>query len=136
MLAKVNLRDGFPGGLELDESLQVAHGLGERASPRWCCPAASCRATRSICSRGDRPLSAMIAAERHLPQKVALCLFGPLVVRSYPFEPLYFCRWREFRRALRLPLVLLGGIKHRADIDAALAEGFDGDGRGCCTTRR
>lgn len=53
-------------------------------------------------------------------------LFGPLVIRSYPYEKMYFLPLaREFRRALSLPLVLLGGIKDRADIEAGLAEGFD-----------
>jgi len=126
VLAKVNLRDGFPGGLELDESLQVAHGLCERGITALVLSGGFVSRNAFYLFRGDRPLAAMIAAERHLPQKIALCLFGPLLVRSYPFEPLYFLPLaREFRRALRLPLVLLGGIKHRADIDAALAEGFD-----------
>jgi len=32
---------------------------------------------------------------------------------------------RQFRAALRMPLVLLGGVNKRATIDQAMAEGFD-----------
>lgn len=126
VLAKVNLHDGYPGGLELPESLDVARGLAERGVTALVLSGGSVRRNAFYLFRGERPLRAMIAAERSLPQKLALTLFGPLVIRSYPFEPLYFLPLaREFRRALQLPLVLLGGIKDRADIERALQEGFD-----------
>ncbi len=55
VLAKVNLRDGHRGGLELDESTQVARWLEARGATRWCSPAASSAATRSICSAASGP---------------------------------------------------------------------------------
>ncbi len=126
VLAKVNLCDGFAGGLKLAESLQVAHWLAERGVTALVLSGGFVSRNAFYLFRGERPLRAMIAAERSLPQKLALTLFGPLIIRSYPFEKLYFLPLaREFRRALRLPLVLLGGIKDRSDIDAAMAEGFD-----------
>ncbi len=126
VLAKVNLRDGFPGGLELSESLDVARGLAKVGVTALVLSGGSVSRNAFYLFRGERPLRAMIAAERSLRQKLALTLFGPLVIRSYPYEKMYFLPLaREFRRALSLPLVLLGGIKDRADIEAGLAEGFD-----------
>jgi len=49
VLAKVNLRDGFRGGLELDESVPVARWLRREARTRWCCQADSSAAIPSTC---------------------------------------------------------------------------------------
>ena len=46
-------------------------------------------------------------------------------MRSYPFEEAYFLpQARRFRAALKMPLVLLGGINRLDTITSALDEGF------------
>jgi 2,4-dienoyl-CoA reductase-like NADH-dependent reductase (Old Yellow Enzyme family) len=76
--------------------------------------------------RGERPLGEMIRVERNVGQKIALALFGRAVIRAYPFEPLYFLPLaREVRKAVRLPLVLLGGVKSMRDLQTAMGEGFE-----------
>jgi 2,4-dienoyl-CoA reductase-like NADH-dependent reductase (Old Yellow Enzyme family) len=48
------------------------------------------------------------------------------VIHAAPFEPLYFLPLaREVRRAVRMPLCLLGGITSLADLHTALGEGFE-----------
>lgn len=76
--------------------------------------------------RGARPLREMIAVEKSLAQKLALSLLGPAVIRAHPFEPMYFLRLaRVVRQAVRMPLVLLGGITALAHLQAARREGFE-----------
>jgi len=68
----------------------------------------------------------MIAAEPSRLQKLALRWFGARVIREYPFEEMFFLEQaRAVRAAVRMPLVLLGGIVSRANVDRAMAEGFD-----------
>jgi len=44
---------------------------------------------------------------------------------EYPFEEAFFLPYaRQFRAALKLPLILLGGITRLDTIERALAEGF------------
>ena len=53
-------------------------------------------------------------------------LFGRFFFRAYPFEEAYFRSYaRQFRAALRMPLVLLGGINRRDTIEQAMTDGFD-----------
>jgi 2,4-dienoyl-CoA reductase-like NADH-dependent reductase (Old Yellow Enzyme family) len=53
-------------------------------------------------------------------------VLGRRFLRAYPFEELFFLPLaRKFRAALRMPLVLLGGIHRLAGVRAARAEGFD-----------
>ena len=55
-----------------------------------------------------------------------LTLFGRLFVRTYPFEELFFLeRARAVRRAVELPLALVGGVVSAENVDAALDAGFD-----------
>lgn len=126
VLAKVNLRDGFRGGLELGESVEVARALEARGIDALVLSGGFVSRDPFYLFRGERPLRQMIAAEKSRAQKVALALLGPFVIRAHPFEPLYFLPLaRAIRRAVRMPLVLLGGIKSRDDLDTALREGFE-----------
>src|SRR5215472_7966967 len=50
---------------------------------------------------------------------------GGRFLRSYPYQEAYLVdRARQFRAALSLPLILLGGITRKETIDLAMVEGF------------
>ena len=126
VLAKLNLRDGFRGGLELDESVQVARWLEARGSDALVLSGGFVSRNPFYLFRGERPLRQMIAVEKSWAQKLALAVFGPALIHAYAFEPLYFLPLaRQVRRAVRMPLVLLGGIKSHDDLDMAMREGFE-----------
>jgi 2,4-dienoyl-CoA reductase-like NADH-dependent reductase (Old Yellow Enzyme family) len=68
----------------------------------------------------------MIAAEKSPLHKLALRWFGPRFMRPYPFEEMFFLREAsEVRKAVRVPLVLLGGIVSADNMQRAADEGFD-----------
>jgi 2,4-dienoyl-CoA reductase-like NADH-dependent reductase (Old Yellow Enzyme family) len=68
----------------------------------------------------------MIAVEEDAAMKVALALFGPVFVPRHTFTPLFFLEQaREVRRAVKLPLVLLGGITSLDAAETAMREGFE-----------
>jgi 2,4-dienoyl-CoA reductase-like NADH-dependent reductase (Old Yellow Enzyme family) len=126
VLAKVNLRDGHTGGFELADCVQLARWLAGRGADALVLSGGFVSRDAFYLFRGERPLRAMIAAERSLPQKVALALFGPLVIRAHPFEPMYFLPLaREVRRAVDLPLALLGGLTALEHLHTARREGFE-----------
>jgi 2,4-dienoyl-CoA reductase-like NADH-dependent reductase (Old Yellow Enzyme family) len=55
-----------------------------------------------------------------------LRLFGRRIFPTYPFEEAFLLpEARQFREALDLPLILLGGINRYDTITGALAEGFE-----------
>jgi 2,4-dienoyl-CoA reductase-like NADH-dependent reductase (Old Yellow Enzyme family) len=60
------------------------------------------------------------------PLRTGLKLMGHRFLPSYPFEEAYFLPYaRQFRAALAMPLVLLGGINRLDTVRRALAEGFE-----------
>jgi len=126
VLAKINLRDGFRGGLEIDDSIELARGLEARGLDALVLSGGFVSKDAFYLFRGQRPLGAMIEVEKRWHKKLALALFGPLVIREHRFEPMYFLPLaRKVRSAVRMPLVLLGGITALGHLEAALTEGFE-----------
>jgi len=75
--------------------------------------------------RGEAPVQEMAA---FMPKFVRpmFGVIGPRFMPSYPFEEAFFLPYaRQFREALSLPLILLGGITKTETIHQAMAEGFE-----------
>jgi 2,4-dienoyl-CoA reductase-like NADH-dependent reductase (Old Yellow Enzyme family) len=123
--AKLNMRDGVPGGLDIDDSLQVAHRLQEDGTV----DALELTAGSSLLNpmylfRGDAPIPEF-AANFRLPLRVGIRMFGSKFLRAYPYKDLYLLEHaKRFRDELDLPLILLGGITTRDTMDRAMGEGF------------
>lgn len=126
VLAKLNMDDGVPGGLWLDESVEIARMLeADGHLDALELTGGSSLDNPMYLFRGEAPIHDLA---KSMPRAVALGvkLFGRFFFRSYPFEEAYFRRSaRQFRAALRMPLVLLGGINRRATIEQAMADGFE-----------
>lgn len=57
---------------------------------------------------------------------MGITMFGSLYFKKYPYEPMYFLDYaRQFRAALKLPLIALGGYTDKDSLDTAMREGFD-----------
>jgi 2,4-dienoyl-CoA reductase-like NADH-dependent reductase (Old Yellow Enzyme family) len=126
ILCKTNLRDGFRGGLELDDAVGLAQRLEREGVDALVLSGGFTSRTPFYLFRGRRPLAEMIEVEKSRLQKLALAWFGRRVIREYPFEEMFFLpEARAVRSRVRMPLVLLGGIVSRGNVDAAMAEGFD-----------
>ena len=126
ILAKTNLRDGFRGGLEVAESIGVAQRLEAAGVTALVLSGGFTSKTPFYLFRGPRPLKEMIEVEKSWPQKLALRLFGSYIIKAYPFTEMFFLEdARHIRQAVRMPLVLLGGILSLDNLEVAMHEGFD-----------
>jgi 4,4'-dithiodibutanoate disulfide reductase len=122
---KLNMDDGVPGGLTVDESIEVARLLeADGALDALQLTGGSSFENPMYLFRGDVPLREMADA---MPRVIGLGVrvFGRRFFRAYPFEEAYFLSYaRRFREALDMPLILLGGINRLDTIERALDEGF------------
>lgn len=135
--AKLNMKDGAPGGLSLEGSVQVAGWLeADGTVDALELTAGSSLLNPMYLFRGDAPV-AEFAANFPFPQRLAIRAVGRSFFRTYPYRPLYLLdAAREFRAALRLPLILLGGITDGQGMDRAMTEGFDLRRHGPCPAPR
>jgi 2,4-dienoyl-CoA reductase-like NADH-dependent reductase (Old Yellow Enzyme family) len=126
ILAKLNLRDGFRGGFELRDSVGVAQRLETAGIDAIVLSGGFTSRTPFYLFRGARPLKEMIEVEHNPLQKLTLRFFGARIIREYPFKEMFFLDdARVVRRAVRVPLVLLGGILSLDNLETAMREGFD-----------
>jgi len=126
VIAKLNMSDGVTGGLWVEESVRVAKML-ERDG---CLDAIELTGGSSLQNpmylfRGEAPIAEMAHAfPRYL--RLGFRLAAKRFLREYPFEEMFFLSYaRQFREALSMPLVLLGGITGRETVLRAMDEGFE-----------
>jgi 2,4-dienoyl-CoA reductase-like NADH-dependent reductase (Old Yellow Enzyme family) len=125
LTAKLNMADGVPGGLWLDDSLQVAalfesDGVLDAIE----LTGGSSLANPMYLFRGEAPLREF-GATLPAPVRLGFRFIGGRFLKSYPFEEAFFLPYaRQFLDALSTPLILLGGITKLETIESALAEGF------------
>ncbi len=126
LLAKINLSDGFDGGLEIAEAVETSRMLQEGGIDAIVMSGGFVNRTPMYLFRGESPLADMIHFETNPLQRVAMKLFGKQSFPEMPFHELYFLDLaRQVRQAVDVPLVYLGGVSSPEAIGTAMDEGFD-----------
>jgi 2,4-dienoyl-CoA reductase-like NADH-dependent reductase (Old Yellow Enzyme family) len=126
VIAKLNMDDGFPGGLRIEESLQIGRWLQDDGALHGLeLTVGSSLLNPMYYFRGSAPRAEFARVFRP-PLSWALRAGGKFFLRQYPYREAYLLDLaRQFRRELVLPLVLLGGITSKETMDLAMAEGFE-----------
>ena len=126
VLVKLNMSDGFRGGLTVAESIYVARQLEHLGADALVLTGGFTSRTPFYLMRGEVPLKGMVQNGENIAEKVTMALFGPLIVKKYPFTPLFFLEQAlQIRRAVQMPLAYLGGVEGREDITRLMDAGFD-----------
>ena len=127
VIAKLNMDDGVRGGLWLDDSLEVGRLLqsdGALDAIELTC--GSSFENPMYLFRGPAPLPELAAAMPNRLIGLGIRVGGRRFMHEYPFEEAFLLPYaREFREALDMPLILLGGINRRETIERAMAQGFE-----------
>ncbi|MEG1564502.1 MAG: NADH:flavin oxidoreductase, partial [Bacteroides sp.] len=127
VLVKMNMRDGFPGGMEVDETLQVARRLLELGAHALVLSGGFVSRAPMYVMRGAMPFRTLTHYMDCWWLKYGVKLAGRWMIPSVPFTEAYFLDdAQKFRAALPgAKLVYVGGLVSRAKIDEVLADGFD-----------
>ncbi|HKV21127.1 MAG TPA: NADH:flavin oxidoreductase [Mycobacterium sp.] len=124
--AKFNMDDGVRQGFWLTDSLPTARLLeGDGHLDALQLTGGSSLQNPMYYFRGGVPLDEFIASQPR-PIGLGVRVIGRKLFRAYPFEEAFFLPLaRQFRAALSMPLILLGGVNRLDTVEAALAEGFE-----------
>lgn len=126
VLVKMNMRDGFRGGMELDESLQVAKKLQELGAHALVLSGGFVSKAPMYVMRGEMPIRTMTYYMTCWWLKYGVRLVGKYMILSVPFREAYFLEDAlKFREALDIPLVYVGGLVSRQKIEEVLNHGFE-----------
>ena len=126
ILVKMNQRDGFPGGIELDEALVIARRFEVEGASAIVPSCGFTSRTPLYMMRGHVPTMEMAANQTNPIIRLGLILFGRFMVQTYPFTSMYLLEGaRRFKEVLKIPVVYIGGILSLEDMNRAMNEGFE-----------
>ena len=123
---KMNMRDGFKGGMEIDECLEVARTLQDECGVHALVLSGGfvSRAPMYV-MRGTMPIRTLThyMPWGYLP--IGVRMVGKYMIPSVPFKEAYFLEDAlKFRTALHMPLIYVGGLIARDKIEEVLNDGF------------
>lgn len=126
VFVKMNMRDGFKGGMEIDESLQVAERLSKSGVHALVLSGGFVSKAPMYVMRGEMPIRTMTHYMDCWWLKYGVRLAGHYMVPSVPFKEAYFLEDAlKFRQRIKIPLVYVGGLVSRSKIDEVLSHGFE-----------
>ena len=128
VLVKHNMEDGFRGGIEVPESIEIAKRIESFGVDGIVLSSGFVSRAPMAVMRGRIPTKTMgyYMPWKMWPQKIVVSLFGQWMIKQYDFEESFFLEnAKRFRRELKCPLVYVGGLVSRRGVERVLDEGFE-----------
>ena len=127
VIVKMNMRDGFRGGMEINETIGVARRLEQLGAHALVLSGGFVSKAPMYVMRGAMPIKALTYYMDCWWLKLGVKLAGRMMIPSVPFEEAYFLEDAlKFRTALpAMPLIYVGGLVSRTKIDEVLGYGFE-----------
>lgn len=126
ILVKMNQRDGFNGGLEIDDAIQIAQRYEAEGASALIPSCGFTSRTPLYMMRGNVPNKDMARNQSNPFMRLGLLMFGRFMVESYPFEPMYLLEGaRKIKDAVNIPVIYIGGVLSLGDLERAMDEGFE-----------
>lgn len=124
IIVKMNLRDGFRGGLEIEDSVAFAKLLEANEADALVLTGGFTSKSAMYLFRGPTFVHELIKAQRRKIDKLVYRMAAP-TMKSMPFKELYFLDLaKQVMAAVDLPLIGIGGVQSLASVRRALAEGY------------
>ena len=126
VVVKMNLRDGFRGGMELNEAIMVARLLEREGVHGLVLSGGFVSKAPMYVMRGSMPIAVMAYYMKNPLMKFGTRCFGRFLMKPEPFTEAYFLEDAlKLRAEVKLPLILVGGLKSKKIIEEVLEKGFD-----------
>lgn len=126
VVVKTNMRDGFKGGIDIDEGLVIAKELSSLGAHALVLSGGFVSKAPMYVMRGEMPIKAMTHYMDCWWLKYGVRMFGKMMIPSAPYSECYFLDdAKVFRSEIKTPLIYVGGCSTRAGIEKVLDEGFE-----------
>ena len=128
VVVKVNMHDGFRRGMQREECIKVAQELERLGVHALVLTAGFVSKAPMEVMRGAMPLKTLryyMDMKKFWWLKVGLAFAGRLLIPTVPFSEGYFLEdAKEFRAALKMPLIYVGGLVSKEKMEEVLGSGF------------
>ena len=127
LLVKLNMYDGFTGGAAVDECMENALLLESLGVDAMVLSAGFVSRSPMTVLHGSMPVQTLAEGMPGFWMKWFTRLFGRQLIPEVPFKENYFLKEaRLFRKALKTPLIYVGGVRNIQNVQNVLDEGFEG----------
>lgn len=128
VVVKTNMYDGFSSGMQEDECIEVARELERLGVDALVLTAGFVSKAPMVVMHGAMPLKTMtyyMDMRKFWWLKAGVSLAGRWMVPTVPYKDLYFLETaKRFRKALKLPLIYVGGVTSKEGMQRVLEDGF------------
>lgn len=126
LIVKHNMYDGFKGGIEIPESIEIAKQIERKGADAMVLSGGFVSRAPMAVMRGQIPVYTMTHYMKQAWLKYSVRLFGKFMIKSEPFSECYFLEdAKKFRAELKMPLIYVGGLVSREGIEKVLDAGFE-----------
>ncbi len=127
IVAKTNMRDGFKGGNDIEEGIEIAKELKNLGVHGLVLSGGFVSKAPMYVMRGAMPIKSMTHYMKIWWLKYGVKMAGNIMVPTVPFKEAYFLEDAlVFRKEIPdLPLIYVGGLVARDKIDEVLGKGFE-----------
>ena len=130
VVVKMNMHDGFRGGMQEEECLEVARELERLGVHGIVLSAGFVSKAPMEVMRGAMPIRTMshyMDTRKFWWLQLLLFFAGRMLIPTVPYKEAYFLEdAKKFRAAVKLPLIYVGGMVSLSKMEEVLAAGFDG----------
>lgn len=128
IVVKVNMTDGFRTGMQEDECLKVTQELEKLGVHALVLTAGFVSKAPMAVMRGAMPFKTLahyMDMKKFWWLKLGMLLGGRFVIPTVPYKDAYFYESAmRFRAALKMPLIYVGGMVEKSDMEKVLDSGF------------
>jgi len=126
VLVKMNMRDGFKGGMDIDESMEIAKLLEKGGVDAIVLSGGFVSKAPMYILRGSMPVKILAHYIENNVTKYFVRFFGNRLIKEEAFNESYFLEDAlKFRKSLKVPLVYVGGLVSKEKINEVLDKGFE-----------
>ncbi len=126
VVVKTNMRDGFDGGNGLEEGVAIARELERLGAEALVLSGGFVSRAPMYVMRGEMPIRTMTHYMSSMWLKYGVRMFGKMMIKDEPYKDLYFLDDAlKVRKAVKLPLIYVGGCVSREGIEKVLDSGFE-----------
>ena len=126
ILVKMNLDDACRGGLTIDDAVLIGQAFEAAGVDALVTTAGRSPGNTSFIFRGESPIPFMVRQLKNPFMKLSLTLFGRFQFPPMPYSELYLLEMaRKLRKAVKCPIVYLGGVSSVKALETVMREGFD-----------
>jgi 2,4-dienoyl-CoA reductase-like NADH-dependent reductase (Old Yellow Enzyme family) len=128
IVVKTNMYDGFRSGMQIDECITVAKELEKLGVHALVLTAGFVSKAPMDVMRGAMPLKTLayyMDMKKFWWLKLGLHIGGRMVIPTVPYKDAYFYDTAmKFRKELKMPLIYVGGMVDKADMEMVLDSDF------------